>query len=88
MHFLTAYIHYDRQNITLIQLIYQGTVDNNLGQDSFTGPKALIPSYCRQLSHCLHNLYLEVLTIHGTELRLFGAKAFPPTHTINVAYLT
>ena len=24
--------------------------------------------------------------MHGNELHLFGAKAFPPTHTINAAY--
>ncbi len=32
--------------------------------------------------------FLEVLTVHGTELRLFGAKAFFPTRTINVMHLT
>ncbi len=34
-------------------------------------------------------LCLEVLIVHGNELCLFrGAKAFPPTRTINVTYLT
>ena len=33
----------------------------------------------------LHDPCLEV---HGTELRLFWAKAFSPTHTIIVAQLT
>ena len=28
------------------------------------------------------------LTVHGTELRLFGAKAFPPIHTNNIEHLT
>ncbi len=32
----------------IIQLIPQRTVDNNLGQDRFAGPKALGPNYCRQ----------------------------------------
>ncbi len=45
LHFLIAYIHYDRQNITLIQIIPQGTVDNNQGPDRFAGQKALDPSY-------------------------------------------
>ena len=67
----------------MIRVIPQGTVDNNLGPDRLVGPKALDPNYCRQPTLCL-----EVLTVHGTELRLFRAKAFPPTHTINVAHLT
>ena len=66
----------------------QGTVDNNLGPDRLAGPKDLDPNCCRQPTLYLHNLCLEVLTVHGTELRLFGAKVFPPTHTINVAHLT
>ncbi len=62
-----------------IRLIPQGTVDNNLlGPDRLAGPKSLDPNYCRQ----------PILTVHGTELRLFGARVLPPTHTINVAYLT
>ena len=32
----------------LIQLIPQGTVDNNLGPDRLAGPKVLDPNYCRQ----------------------------------------
>ncbi len=62
---------------TLIRLIPQGTVDNNLGPDRLEGPKALDPNYCRRPTLLLHDLCLEVLTVHGTELRLFGAKAFP-----------
>ncbi len=31
-----------------IRLIYQGTVNNNLGTDHLEGPKALDPYYCRQ----------------------------------------
>ena len=33
---------------TLIRLIHQGTVDNNLGLDRLAGPKALDPNYYRQ----------------------------------------
>ena len=62
-----------------------GTVDNNLGPDRLAGPKALVPNHCRQPTLSLHDLCPEV---HGTELRLFGAKAIPPTHTINVVHLT
>ena len=36
----------------------------------------------------LHDLCLEVLTVHCNELRLFEAKAFPLTLTINVTHLT
>ena len=61
----------------------QGTVDNNLGPD-----RLVDPNYCRQPTLWLHDLCLEVLTVHGNELRLFGAKAFPPTHTISVVHLT
>ena len=71
----------------MIIIIPQGTVDNNLGPGRLAGPKALDPNYCRQPTLCL-NLCLEVLTVYGTELRLFGAKAFRPTHTIKVAHLT
>ena len=50
----------------------QGTVDNNLGSDRLAGPKALypIPNYCRQPTLWLYDLCLEVLTVHGNELRL------------------
>ena len=61
----------------LIRLIPQGTVDNNLGPDRLEGPNALDPNYCRQQTLWLHDLCLEVLTVHGTEFRLFGANAFP-----------
>ena len=61
----------------LIRLIPQGTVDNNLGPDHLEGPEALDPNYCRQPNLRLHDLCLEVLTVHGIELRLFRAKAFP-----------
>ncbi len=52
-----------------------------------TKTKALDPNYCRQQTLWLHDLCLEVLTLHGTKLHLFGAKSFPHTHTINVAHL-
>ncbi len=58
-------------------IIPQWTVDNNLGPDRLASPKALDPNYCRQPILWLHDLCLEVLTVHATELRLFGAKAFP-----------
>ncbi len=44
-------------------IIPQGTVDNNLGQD--------------RLADQMHELCLEVLNVHGSELRLFRANAFP-----------
>ena len=40
----------------------------------------LIPTYLihsRQPSLSLHDLCLEILTVHGNELSLFGTKAFP-----------
>ena len=61
---------------TDIRVIPQGTIDNNLGPDRLVGPKALDPNYCRQPTLWLHDLCLEVLTVHGTDLRMFGAKAF------------
>ncbi len=66
----------------------QRTVDNNIGPDRFEGSKALDLNYCRQPTLWLHDLCLEVLTVHGIELHLLRAKAVPPTHTINVALLT
>ncbi len=60
-----------------IRLIPQGTVDNNQGPDRLPGPKALDPNYCRQPTLSLHDLCLEVLTVHVTEMRLTEAKAFP-----------
>ncbi len=47
---------------------------------------AILTSRLQTLS--LHDLCLEVLILHGNELRLFGTKAFPPTRNINVTYLT
>ncbi len=32
----------------MIQLIHQGTDDNNLGPDRLAGPRALDPDYCRE----------------------------------------
>ncbi len=61
----------------IIRVIPQGTVDNNLGPDRLAGRRALDPNYCRQPTLWLHDLYLEVLTVHGTELHLFGVKTFP-----------
>ncbi len=75
-------------NLIGIRDIPQGTVDNNLGPDRLAYPKALDSNYCRQPTLWLHDLCQEVLTVHGIELRLFWAKAFPPAHTINVAHLT
>ncbi len=60
-----------------IRVIPQKMVDNNIGPDRLRGPKALDPKYCRQSTLYLHSICLEVLTVIGTELRLFGAKAFP-----------
>ena len=48
-----------------VRITPQGTVDNNLGPDRLAGPKALDPNYCRQPR--LHDLCLEVLTVHGIE---------------------
>ncbi len=62
----------------VIRVIPQGTVDNNLEPDSLAGHNALDPNYYRQPTLRLHDLCLEVLTVHGNKLRLFGAKAFPP----------
>ncbi len=53
------------------------TSGDNLGPDRLAGPKALDPNYSRQPTLRLHNLCLEVLSVHGNELHLFGAKAFP-----------
>ncbi len=64
------------QLLTLyLRLLPQGTVDNNIGR--LTGPKALYPNYYRQPTLWLHDLCLEVLTAHSTELRLFWDKTFP-----------
>ncbi len=81
-----SYFH--MSNTALIRLIPQGTVDFNQGKDRLAGPKALDPFYYRQQTLWLYDLCLEVLTEHGTELRLFGAKALPPTYTINIAHMT
>ena len=58
---------------TLLTLYFipQGTVDNNLGPDRLAGPKALDPNDYRQPSLWLHDLCLEVLTVHSIE----GSKA-------------
>ncbi len=74
--------------MSIIQVISQGTVDNNQGPYCLAGPKALDPNCSSQPTRLLHDLCLEVLTVHGNELRLFWPKAFLPTHTINVARLT
>ncbi len=52
--------------MAVIRFIPQGTVDNNLGPDRLSGPKALDPDHCKK--HSLHDLSIEVLTVHGTEL--------------------
>ncbi len=56
----------------VILLLPQGTADNNLRPDRLAGQKAVDPNHCRQPT-----LFLEALTVHGTELRLFGAKVVP-----------
>ncbi len=61
----------------IIRLIPQGTVNNNPGPDHLAGPKALDPNSCRQPTLWLHGRCLEVLTVHGTELRLFWTNTFP-----------
>ncbi len=76
---------YDFLLSVCLRVIPQGTVDNNLGPDRLAGPKALNPNYYRQPTLWLHDLCLEVLIVHGNELRLFGARAFSLTHTINVS---
>ncbi len=63
---------------SIIRVIPQGTVDNNLGPDRSAGPKALDPNYFRQPTHWLHDLCLEVLTVHGIELRLFLGPRHSP----------
>ena len=60
-----------------IRVIPQETVDNNLGPDRLAGPKALDPIYRRQPTLWLHDLCMEVQTVHCIELRLFWAKLFP-----------
>ena len=70
--------------------------------DHYKGPDQCTLRLSKDLSHIslflayidnhaslrLHDLCLEVLTVHGNELLLFRAKTFPPTRTISVAYLT
>ncbi len=82
-------IIYGKKGFIFLRLILQGTAENNLGPDRLAGLKALNLNYYRQLTLLLHELCLEVLTVHVSELRLFWAKAFPllSTHTINVAHL-
>ncbi len=65
-----------RYSIDNIRLIPQGTVDNNLESDRLDGLKALDPNYCRQPTFWLHDLCLEVLTVHVTELPRHSP--FPP----------
>ena len=68
-----------------IRVIPQGTVDNNVGPDRSSGPKALDPNYCRQPTLWFQDLCLEVLTVQCNELPLFVARALPLL--IIVAYL-
>ncbi len=63
--------------LCILRVLPQGKVVNNLGPDRLAGTKALDPNYCRQPTLWLHDLCLEVLTVHGIVLRLFWAKAFP-----------
>ena len=43
----------------------QGTVDDNLVLDCLAGPKGLDPYYYRHSTLLLHDLCLEVLTVHN-----------------------
>ena len=45
-------------------------VDNNLGPDRLEGQKALDPNYYRQPIFRLHDLCLEILSVHG--LTIYG----------------
>ncbi len=63
--------------VSILRVIPQETVDKHLGPDRLAGLKGPDPNYCRQPTLWLHDLCLEVLTLHGIELRLFWAKAFP-----------
>ncbi len=63
-----------------IRFMPQGTGYDNLWPDRLVGPKALNPNYCWQPTLWLHDICLEVLTVHGDELHLFGANA--STYTI------
>ena len=47
-----------------------------------------VQSPFRQLTLWLYDAFLEVLTVHGNELRLFKSQGFPPTLTIHVTRLT
>ena len=68
------------------RFIPQWTVDTNLGPDRLAGTKALDPNHCRQLILTLHDLCIEVIIVHGIELCLFEAKAFPLL--FNIGHLT
>ena len=61
---------------------------NKIVPDRLAGLKALDPNDCRQPTFGMHNLCLEVLTVHGTDSQLFWSQGIPHTHTINVAHLT
>ncbi len=59
-----------------IRFIPQGmVVNNNVGPYSFSCSECpnIHPNYCRQLTLCLHDICLEVRTVHGNALRLFWA---------------
>ena len=60
-----------------LRVIPKRTVDNNLEPDRLEGPKAVDHNYFRRPTLWFHNLCLEVLNVHGNELRLFGAKVIP-----------
>ncbi len=61
-----------------------GTVDNNLGPDRSNRSQP----YCRQPMLSLCYLCMDVVTLHGNELRLILAKALSSTNTINVTHPT
>ena len=70
--------------------------DSHPNNNSGTRPRTLRlskdPSYILKILAILHssqqNLCLEALTVHGSEVHLFVALAFPPTCTINVAHMS
>ena len=67
-------------SLNVNRFIHQGTVDKKkLGPGHLASPKAPDPNHCR-----LHDLCLEVLNVHGNELR----QCIPHILTINVVYLT
>ncbi len=69
---------------TCLQVIPQGTVDNNLGPDRLTDPKALDPKYCRQLNPSPPKRRGNALTItlHRRGLKQLASLTFYPPRDI------